>query len=113
MTLGFATGPQVFTAAQKAWGAIQPISRSQPPAVKNPAWERTPIDQFVLAKLEAKGLRPNAPAARIGAYLALSFPKPVNVIEPAPRTVADVARLPGLAAAIEPIKAVSSFRLLT
>ncbi len=35
------------------------------PAVKNPAWIRNPIDAFVLAKLEAKGLTPNRPADKL------------------------------------------------
>ena len=33
-------------------------------AVKDAAWRRTPIDSFILAKLEEKGLTPNAPADR-------------------------------------------------
>ena len=32
--------------------------------MKNLAWCRTPLDRFVLAKLEAKGISPNAPADR-------------------------------------------------
>jgi mono/diheme cytochrome c family protein len=34
------------------------------PKVKNTAWVRNPIDNFVLAKLEAKGLAPAPPAAK-------------------------------------------------
>ncbi len=40
----------------------QPIRVQDPPSVKNTAWARTPIDHFILAKIEAKGLQP-APAA--------------------------------------------------
>ena len=34
------------------------------PAVKNQAWVRTPIDAFVLAAMEAKGLHPSRPAGK-------------------------------------------------
>src|SRR6185437_15972788 len=44
--------------------AFQPISRPAPPTVQNVAWEQTPIDRFVLAKLEAAGLAPSPPADR-------------------------------------------------
>lgn len=35
------------------------------PKVKNSAWVHNPIDNFILAKLEAKGLKPAAPASKI------------------------------------------------
>lgn len=38
--------------------AWQPIRKVQPPTVKRKAWARNPIDSFILAKLEAKGLSP-------------------------------------------------------
>jgi mono/diheme cytochrome c family protein len=44
--------------------SFQPLKKSAVPAVKNEAWCRTPIDHFVLAPLEAKGLAPNGPADR-------------------------------------------------
>ena len=49
--------------ARKHW-AYQPITRHDPPPVKNRVWPRTPIDRFVLAKLEASGLTPSPPADR-------------------------------------------------
>jgi hypothetical protein len=38
------------------WSFIAPV-KAELPAVKNQAWVRNPIDQFVLARLEAMGLR--------------------------------------------------------
>jgi hypothetical protein len=48
---------------RKYW-AVQPLRPVAPPAVKNGAWARTVVDRFILAKLEEKGLAPNAPADR-------------------------------------------------
>ena len=46
-------------AGKKLW-SLQPLSVTETPAVKDPAgWCRTPIDRFVLAKLEAEGIAPN------------------------------------------------------
>jgi hypothetical protein len=45
------------------WAWKQPVRRP-PPAVKDRAWVRTPVDAFVLARLEAAGLRPAPPAGR-------------------------------------------------
>ena len=42
--------------------AFQPVKKIDPPVVSDPAWCKTPVDNFVLAKLEANGLTPN-PAA--------------------------------------------------
>jgi hypothetical protein len=38
--------------------AFQPVHRPQVPAVGDSSWVRTPIDAFVLARLEKEGLRP-------------------------------------------------------
>ncbi|MGV3771360.1 MAG: DUF1553 domain-containing protein [Verrucomicrobiales bacterium] len=46
---------------RKFW-AFQPIASPAPPAVKSPSWIQSPIDSFILAALEAKGLQPAAPA---------------------------------------------------
>ncbi len=42
--------------------AFQPLRNQIPPEVKNKNWVRNPIDQFVLHKLELKGLQPARPA---------------------------------------------------
>ena len=51
-----------LTEKEKSFWAFQPVVEPPVPAVENPGWVQTPIDRLVLAKLEARGLRP-APAA--------------------------------------------------
>ncbi|HEY3965128.1 MAG TPA: DUF1553 domain-containing protein [Planctomycetaceae bacterium] len=48
---------------QPHWSFISPV-RSPPPAVKNPEWIKNPIDNFILAQLEARGLAPAPEADR-------------------------------------------------
>ena len=48
---------------QPHWSFIAP-KRPEPPAVKDEAWVRNPIDRFVLAKLEQNGLKPAPEADR-------------------------------------------------
>lgn len=55
---------QGFTDAQKRYWAFQPVNPRTPPVVKNSKWVRTPVDAFVLAKLEAQGLTPAPEADR-------------------------------------------------
>ncbi|HYV37690.1 MAG TPA: DUF1549 and DUF1553 domain-containing protein, partial [Gemmataceae bacterium] len=47
----------------KHW-SLQPIKAAPPPSVKDQAWAKSPIDRFLLAKLEANGLKPAAAADR-------------------------------------------------
>ncbi|MEO7144212.1 MAG: PSD1 and planctomycete cytochrome C domain-containing protein [Bryobacteraceae bacterium] len=47
-----------ITDKQRAFWSFQPVRKPAPPAVKDTAWAKTAIDRFVLAKLEAKGLKP-------------------------------------------------------
>ena len=54
------------------WSFIAPV-RSPLPAVKNAAWVKNPIDAFVLAKLEEKGLKPAPEADRRSLIRRLSF----------------------------------------
>ncbi len=42
----------------KNWWAYQRIIKPETPNVRDAAWVRSPIDTFVLAKLEARGLKP-------------------------------------------------------
>lgn len=56
------TTSYTLSPAQKRFWSFQPVTRPVPPPVKNAAWVRTPIDRFVLARLEARGLAPAPPA---------------------------------------------------
>jgi mono/diheme cytochrome c family protein len=49
---------------RKHW-AFQPPVRPPLPKVSNPNWVRTPIDAFVLARLDKEGLRPSPEADRV------------------------------------------------
>ncbi|HMF14655.1 MAG TPA: c-type cytochrome domain-containing protein, partial [Gemmataceae bacterium] len=42
--------------------AWQPLHVSPPPVVRDRTWARTPVDAFLLARLDAKGIRPAEPA---------------------------------------------------
>ncbi len=48
-------------AGRKFW-SFQPLADPQPPQVKNETWVRTPIDRFILAEQEKRGLRPSVVA---------------------------------------------------
>jgi mono/diheme cytochrome c family protein len=53
-----------FTAAQKAFWAFQPVKPVRPPPVRDERWVKSPVDRFILARLEAAGLTPSPPADR-------------------------------------------------
>ncbi len=60
-----ATGAsKIDIAAGKKFWAFQSPQRHQQPSVKQPHWIVTPIDGFVLAKLDEASLSPSAPADR-------------------------------------------------
>jgi hypothetical protein len=64
-TLAFAAAePRAFSERQRNWWSLKPIVQPDPPAVKARNWVATPVDAFVLAKLEAAGIAPNPRADR-------------------------------------------------
>lgn len=66
--------------------SFRPVTRLEPPAVKNEAWVRNPIDRFVLARLEREGLAPSPEASRTTLLRRLSFD--LTGLPPTPATVA-------------------------
>ncbi|HEV8000969.1 MAG TPA: DUF1549 domain-containing protein, partial [Planctomycetaceae bacterium] len=67
------SSPEGIEQAKKTLWSLQPVTSPVPPHVKNQAWVQTPIDQFVLAKLEANGLTPSAAVDRRTLLRRLSF----------------------------------------
>jgi hypothetical protein len=53
---------ETIAANARAHWAFQPIKQPPIPEVKNKRWVQSPLDAFVLCKLEAKGLSPSAQA---------------------------------------------------
>jgi Protein of unknown function (DUF1553)/Protein of unknown function (DUF1549)/Planctomycete cytochrome C len=53
-----------ITAADREFWSFRPVKPPPLPAVKDTAWARSPVDRFILAGLEAKGLIAVAPADR-------------------------------------------------
>ena len=54
--------PRLLQSSRSSTGLIPSLSLQSFPVVKNSAWVRNPIDNFVLARLEKEGLPPGAEA---------------------------------------------------
>jgi cytochrome c553 len=54
-----------FSEAEKKFWAFQPISHPELPVVRNRSWVKTPVDAFILKKLEEKELVPAEPADKL------------------------------------------------
>ena len=63
-----ASQPKASAAAPAKPWAYQPVQTPAVPSVKQKNWVRTPIDAFILAQLEAKGIKPSPDADR-GTYI--------------------------------------------
>ena len=53
-----------ITDADRAWWSVQPLGRPDVPVVADPDWPLNPVDNFLLAKIEAAGLEPPPTADR-------------------------------------------------
>ena len=61
---GTKTAARIDIEAGRSHWAFQPFSKPMTPAVRNSTWVRTPIDAFVLAKMEKAGMDPAPEADR-------------------------------------------------
>ena len=84
-TIGTGTKSPLFEMGKTHW-AFQPVKSAAPPKVKNAAWVRSPIDAFVLAKLEGKKLKPNPTASRRELIRRVTFD--LTGLPPTPEEVA-------------------------
>ena len=73
-------------AGRKFW-AYQPPKPQPTPHVATPSWVRTPIDSFILAKIEAAGVQPNPDAPR--ATLIRRLTVDLHGLLPTPEEVSD------------------------
>lgn len=55
---------RIFGGERLGLWSLKPVRRPDPPAVKDAKWPRTPVDYFVLNRLEEAGLRPMPEAGR-------------------------------------------------
>jgi REP element-mobilizing transposase RayT len=62
-----------ITDADREHWSFRPLVRPEVPGVKDAGWCRNPIDRFVLAKLEAAGLRPSGPADKVTLIRRVTF----------------------------------------
>ncbi len=60
-------------AAWKGHWSYLPIERPPLPPVSDPAWPRTPIDNFIMARLDREGLKPSPEADRATLIRRVSF----------------------------------------
>ena len=59
--------------ARKDWWSFQPMRKASVPKVKDAAWSEHPIDHFLLAKMEERGLRPSPEAGRESLLRRVTF----------------------------------------
>jgi hypothetical protein len=78
-----------FDEARKFW-SFQPLKDVQPPQVKNHAWVKTPIDRFILARLEEKGLKPVSDAGKRTLIRRATFD--LTGLPPTPEEVEDFVK---------------------
>ena len=83
--------PAESAAANKPKGAdlwsLKPVVRTDPPPVKDAAWVRNPIDQFILARLEKEHLKPSPEAAKSTLLRRVSLD--LTGLLPSPQEIAD------------------------
>ncbi len=91
------------TLAAADWGknrrehwSFQPLQKVQPPEVADAAWVATPVDAFILAKLEASHLKPAPPADKQALLRRATFD--LTGLPPTPEEALDFANDPSPAA---------------
>jgi cytochrome c553 len=63
-SLSASSAPHAAPVAGADFWSFQPVCEPTLPSVQDTSWPQSPIDRFILAKLEANGLKPAPPAAK-------------------------------------------------
>ncbi len=74
-----------WNAARQFW-SFRPVQRPPRPTVRDVAWPKTIVDEFILARLEDKGLHPADPANRLVLLRRATFD--LTGLPPAPEEIA-------------------------
>jgi hypothetical protein len=80
-------GPSGMARRRATHWAWRPVRASAPPAVRDKEWARTRVDPFILARLEAAGLRPAPSADRLSLLRRIHFA--LLGLPPTPEEVAE------------------------
>lgn len=75
------------TGEGREFWSFQPVHKFLPPAVQRVAWPQTPVDRFILAKLEERGLSPAEPADKRTLIRRATFD--LTGLPPTPREIED------------------------
>jgi hypothetical protein len=78
---------KTLTEAEKGFWAFQPLSNPRPPKVRNEAWVKSPVDRFLLARMEEKGLKPAPPANKLALLRRATFD--LTGLPPTEKEIAD------------------------
>ena len=65
--------PHVVTPERRNFWSFRPIQRAPLPAVENAAWPLTPIDHFILSRLETESIQPAREADRLALFRRATF----------------------------------------
>jgi hypothetical protein len=85
--------PSIASAAleqARSFWSFRPVGDPEPPPVRDAAWPASPIDRFILARLEAAGLSPSPPADKAALIRRVSFD--LVGLPPTPEEVAAFVR---------------------
>jgi mono/diheme cytochrome c family protein len=87
------SAPSIASAAAKqarSFWSFRPVGDPEPPPVRDAAWPASPIDRFILARLEAAGLAPSPPADKVALIRRVTFD--LVGLPPTPEEVAAFVR---------------------
>jgi hypothetical protein len=79
--------PSEDSLPQDNWWATRPLIRPRLPEVKNTTWPVMPIDWFILAALESKGMKPAPPIDRVGFIRRATYD--LHGLPPTPKEIDD------------------------